>query len=353
MRAPHLPLHKAASASEIFNGQPSSVRGYSSEGAFRACPGTIDCKLGLGLRVGFLADTKKGGCETPTHGCIKEDVNPHHLWTSGIFSGCKRLQNSLFHDPYSSLEVPPCFEMQFGWQKLLQTRLGAPWRMDWALTQPTIHDECVVKVWSTHQRNLFKALMVDESSVVALDVNVRGGVACIAHRNGEISQWDITNQARLNRVCSNVKSISALHLNAEKGVAITGNGDILGLWDYRSPSLIPMIDGSEIPGNVLPYSALRCEGDMLHINQANGVFSSCDLRKPQGGCLSIDTNPDSLLMESKIEEEESVVLWEKLACEEEELWDEYHIGHADTLQKSSSFTSRCATLVRSLSTSGR
>lgn len=375
-------FRKVSSASKIFNGQSECGRRESANHRPGFRPDAIEQKLGLGLDEvglglglglgsgsGFIADTQKGENEGPSYGSIREqlsseeDLSSHHLLPSWAFFSCESVQNSLISpsllshcvDKSSPSKVPPCFEEQFGWDRLLETRLGSPWQCHvgsvLGLTKckgPIIQSQHIVKIWSGQQKNLLATLKIEESSTLALDEGAEYGLTCVGNEKGGISLWDVEYKACVSVISSDVRPVSALSTNSDKGVTIAGNGHVLGLWDQRTPIYMPILDWNKPSNDQTPFVALQSKGNELCIAKYGGVLSMCDLRNMHGESVSTVLLPRMSGFLSKTEEVANK-LWEKLACDvEEEFWDE---SNENAVEKSSSFISRCAVFVRSLSAS--
>lgn len=348
-------LRKVASTSIICNQQLLLCGRTDSSSDDALKERSFDCRLGVRSRLGMIVNTHDRRSRTSTQGLEGKGADIHHLQVHGALPACKSPQESTVNAPLSPSDVPPCFETQFGWHQLIEAKLGVQWQVKTRALfhEHSSHNGDVVKLWSSNEKNLFEALNVKATSIGALDVDIAGGFAGIAQTNGDISYWDITNEACLGRVSSTDNStISALCWREESRCVIAGSGDVFKLWDVRSPNLIPIFKQS---ANVEHYRSFQCEGNVLCIHQGNGNHQFCDLRKVQVGCLSNARSAPPLWAPSWIEAERSFALWEKLSCADEESWNEPILNNIDSPQpqkSSNSFTLRCVTLVRSLSSSG-
>ncbi|MCO5580824.1 hypothetical protein L7F22_034697 [Adiantum nelumboides] len=327
-------LRKVVSASDV------RLIGGRAEGVPSPTCSAI-CEPIADPRLGFLAEV---------HGRVGR-ISPEDITKR---SG-DRLQNracasSQKHSPSSLSIVPPCFEAQFGWDELLETKLGLHWELQNIVLSS--RRACVVKSWSIQERNLFDALHLERTSVVALNADIAGGLACIAQTNGGLSHWDLMSQSCLNRVSSDADSVSSIWWDAESRFTIAGSCKGFHLWDLRSLSLIPIWNRN---GSSDMYEKnVQCIGNMVYIHWCNGIFQFCDLRKSQVDCYSKATNASPFGAMERMEVDWSLALWEKLSCVDEEIWDESAWNDVvASNHTSSSFTSRCVTLARSLSSSGR
>ncbi|KAH7428508.1 hypothetical protein KP509_09G004700 [Ceratopteris richardii] len=233
-------------------------------------------------------------------------------------------------------------------------RLGFPWQPEAGKFSfaSAVRGESIVRQWSEHERNLHAVLKIAGNSVRAMSADILGGLACFSHTNGDLSQWDIMNQACRSRVFSEGYPVSVIH-NEESSFAIAGAMDSLRLWDFRSPGLVSIMKSSvKMPR----CQALHCEGNVVSASQSDGFCRSCDTRKMQVGWLSeVSTSSlEKCLQENELEQVFS--LWEKLSLfDEDESWDEPPIQSFldESHHNSSSFALRCATIVRSLSSGNR
>ncbi|KAI5077117.1 hypothetical protein GOP47_0006941 [Adiantum capillus-veneris] len=336
-------LCKAALASDV-GGLCGSLRTDGVKNS--VC--SSNCTLNVGSTLGFLVDEQE---RVLTQGGFEGSGERHKVT-------CMSPHKPLLNSPPPPPSVPPCFETQFGWHKLLRTKLGIQWQVGTSALSLKPVRWCV-KSWSSQEIKLFEVLNVEGPSVGAMDVDIAAGLACIAQTHGGLYLWDIMNQACLSRVFSGIHSVSALCWSEESRFSIAGSCNGLELWDVRSPNLISIWNGNAYSE---PCEKLQCEANTVCVSRCKGMYQIYDLRKSQVYCFSKATlaPPSGAVLALRVEAEEwSMALWEKLSCAEEETaWDvELAVPGNDVVVasykgSSSSFTSKCVTLVRSLSSSG-
>ncbi|KAH7436108.1 hypothetical protein KP509_05G002800 [Ceratopteris richardii] len=241
--------------------------------------------------------------------------------------------------------------MQFEWHELLKEKLGFSWqvRTEDFFVEHACNTGNVVKKWSMHERSLLSALKIEQSSVRALNVDDFDGYACLVKVDGDISLWDIINRACINKVCRKGGVISAISRKTESRFAVAGGSDSLNVWDFRCPVLMPLF---RMTADWQSHQTLHFDDYEVFIQQPQCYQQLYDVRKPQSGFLS-SMPAASVMGQSSIGEraDQTFRMWERLTfSDEEESWDDPVIGHnGASPEKCYSFTMRCATIVRSLS----
>lgn len=322
-----------------------------------------DC-FGFRLGLGFHSENLVRENEATLNGCFKEeqlhtDEDVPSWLPSWGYSLCDPSQitssfaSSSSHeeqDDSSPFQELPFFEKQFGWDRLLESKLGSSWS-SLSCSGCAKESSNVVKMWAGQKKKLLKTLGAD---ALALDMWVPKGLACTGNIEGEISLWELGRKAYSMASVSFAQPVVALSMNSEQGATVVGGGKGTGLWDQRTPHCIPLRFGSAKSPENISLSALKSRGSGLCIANSDNTLSMYDLRKLHGEPLYSGPTPKRALVFPDSDDEDEFDLLEKVTCDfEDDIWDEdsaFSIGNGVELQMASSLLSRFASFLRDLST---
>ncbi|KAI5070855.1 hypothetical protein GOP47_0015198 [Adiantum capillus-veneris] len=369
-------LKRIASASKVFHGQNGCAKMHQRPGPWATVDsdkttrvssekkqlhsakqvvdsGNVSGILGQGLKFQWEIRAEEIGdaCIRSSMAEDQDCANDCALWLpTWAHSLCAPSQLKWPSMPHAGENVLPdlmassCFEKQFGWDKVLDNKLGFPWRLpSGTVSEPYIKSRNVVRMWKDLPQKLIRRLDLDESSTLALDTYFQEGLACTGDFAGKLSMWELDQRECLRDSAAFAEPVLATTMNFEQCTTVVGSATSIGLWDQRSASL-SNVNFTGMPS--VPLYGLKSRGNGLCIASDDGIVSMYDLRKLCGGPILSGIAPKRQL--NLATSDYDCTFWEKFAGVAEQE-DEADCDFAMEVQEDGSNT--CSSLMSRLTTS--